>query len=363
VSTNKEVKITTFRVALTRFCPDRFYPDYFYSISIALLMLRHASAASAIRLSADDGHALGGFAWRHDQVAVPPRPVVIINAATSVRCHYYTRFAEHLFNAGADVVIYDYRGIGLSRTGSIKTTQAGWIEWGQRDFEAVLQYAMTAFPTQPIHVVGHSVGGVLIGLAPSNHRISRVFTMGAQHAYWPDYLARERLGMWLKWHCFMPAVTRVLGYFPGKRLGWLEDTPAGVVRDWDVMRANFLDTYRQPGGSCRLSGAECEALAARFAALTAPTLALSVSDDPFGTPPAIERLLKLYAAAPRWHLRITPKALNISDIGHFAFFHSRFETQLWPIARQWLLDEQLPDDGRADAITLVEFKQCSPLCK
>lgn len=319
-------------------------------------MHKYASAAQAFHLTTNDGYALGGYAWQHAELAVPTRPVVIINAATSVRCHYYARFAEHLFNAGLDVLTYDYRGIGLSRTGSIKSSQTGWLEWGQRDFEAMLQYVIAAFPAQPICVVGHSVGGVLIGLAPSNHRISRVFTVGAQHAYWPDYLIRKRLGMWLKWHCVMPAVTRVMGYFPGKRLGWLEDTPAGVVRDWVVMRANFVDTYRLPGGSCRLSGAQCNALEARFGSLTAPTLALSVSDDPYGTTPAIERLLKLYTGAPRWHQRITPKKLNVSDIGHFAFFHSRFETQLWPIARQWLLDEQVPDQAGANATTLGELK-------
>ena len=324
-------------------------------------MTKHASAAKSIHLTTDDGHALGGYAWRHVQVAVPLRPVVIINAATSVRCHYYTRFAEYLFNAGADVLTYDYRGIGLSRTGSIERLEAGWIEWGQRDFEAILQYAIAKFPNQPIHVVGHSVGGVLIGLAPSSHRISRVFTMGAQHAYWPDYLAGKRLGMWLKWHCFMPAVTRVLGYFPGKRLGWLEDTPAGVVRDWVVMRSHFLDTYRHPGGSCRLSDAKCETLEARFASLTAPTLALSVTDDPYGTIRGIERLLKLYSGAPRWHQRLTPKALNVSDIGHFAFFHARFKNQLWPIARQWLLDERRPDHDLANTTTLGEIKAYPPI--
>ena len=343
------------------FYPDRFALIVFAQFLLCFLMPRPALTATAIELSADDGHALAGHLWRHAQRATQPRPVVIINAATSVRCQYYARFAQYLFNAGADVVIYDYRGIGVSRAGSIKSSRAGWLDWGERDFEAILQYATTAFPSQPIHVVGHSVGGVLIGLAPSNHRISRVFTMGAQHAYWPDYMARKRFGMWLKWHCVMPAVTRVMGYFPGKRLGWLEDTPAGVVRDWAVKRANFLDTYRQPGGSSRLSGAQCDALAARFTALTAPILALSVSDDPYGTTPAIERLLKLYAAAPRWHLRVTPKALNTSDIGHFAFFHTRFETQLWPIARQWLLDERLPDRDRTNATTLGELNQYPPI--
>ena len=48
---------------------------------------------------------------------------------------------------------------------------------------------------QPIQVVGHSVGGVLIGLAESNHLVRRVFSMGAQYAYWPDYAASLRLRM------------------------------------------------------------------------------------------------------------------------------------------------------------------------
>lgn len=42
--------------------------------------------------------------------------------------------------------------------------------------------------------------------------------------------ARSTLQMLAKWHAIMPLLTRVRGYFPGKRLGWLEDAPAGVVR-------------------------------------------------------------------------------------------------------------------------------------
>lgn len=325
------------------------------------------AAATATQLITEDGHRLGAYVWRYGQTKWPQslgalkpvavRPVVIINAATSVRCQYYARFAQYLFHAGADVVTYDYRGIGLSRTDAIRDLKAGWLDWGQRDFEAVLQYAMSTFGGQPIHVVGHSVGGVLIGLAPSNHHIERVFTMGAQHAYWPDYLARERLGMWLKWHCFMPAITRVMGYFPGKRLGWLEDTPAGVVRDWVAKRARFLDTYRRAGGSCRLADTECEALQARFAAYTAPTLALSLTDDPYGTTAAIERLLSLYSGAPRWHLRLDPQAINATKVGHFAFFHARFESQLWPLARDWLLGKQLPDRVAGGAAAIGQLKR------
>ncbi|WP_243627985.1 hypothetical protein [Rhodovulum sp. BSW8] len=56
--------------------------------------------------------------------------------------------------------------------------------------------------------------------------------VGAQFTYWRDYDRRQRRAMYLKWHLFMPAVTQRFGYFPGARLGWLEEVPRGVVRDW-----------------------------------------------------------------------------------------------------------------------------------
>jgi len=68
---------------------------------------------------AADGYRLGGFTWRHASPD-PLRPVVIINAATSVRCRHYSRFAAYLFANGFDVIIYDYRGIGESRPKSMR---------------------------------------------------------------------------------------------------------------------------------------------------------------------------------------------------------------------------------------------------
>ena len=57
---------------------------------------------------AADGFVLGGFTWRH-ALSDAQRPVVIINAATSVRCRHYSRFADYLFANGFDVITYDYR--------------------------------------------------------------------------------------------------------------------------------------------------------------------------------------------------------------------------------------------------------------
>lgn len=284
-----------------------------------------------LHIPAADGYALRGFAWRHANP--PPRrhPVVIINSATSVRCRYYERFADELHAQGCDVLTYDYRGIGESRHGSLRTLSAGWLDWGANDFEGVLRYVAAHFPGQPIHVVGHSVGGFVIGLAASSHLIERIFMMGAQFAYWRDYAPESRARMYVRWHVVMPLIARLLGYVPAKRLGWMEDTPKGVALDWAGMGPRF---------EVSLHGAD-DVLASRFGQVHAPILALGVDDDPFGTAPAIDRLLGYYTCSERHHLRIEPDAVKQTEIGHFAFFHKRFRESLWPLALDWLLKQKL----------------------
>ncbi len=282
------------------------------------------SQNTSFRAPAADGYPLGGFTWRHIR-SDPTRPVVVINAATSVRCRHYSRFADYLFANGFDVITYDYRGIGESRRGSLQGFKASWSDWGCLDFEAILQRAQREFPGQPIDVVGHSFGGCAAGLGASGAVIRRLVTVGAQFAYWRDYAASGRWRMVGKWHVVMPLVTALFGYFPGKRLGWLEDTPAGVVRDWGTPTPSY---------ETRPSGRALGELP--FARVTAQVLAISITDDPFGTVPAIERLLSYFASSERTHLRIAPDDIGETQVGHFAFFRSEYEDRLWPIALAWL---------------------------
>ncbi len=298
---------------------------------------------------ASDGYALNGFAWRH-RAPDPERAVVVIHCATAVRCRYYFRFAAWLFAQGFDALVFDYRGIGESRPGRdrddgpsaapLRAMRANWLDWGRLDSEAVLQYAARAFPGQPIDVVAHSVGGFACGLAASNVRVRRIVTVGSQTAHWRDYAAWARLRMTLKWHVAMPLVAHLFGYLPARRLGWMEDVPKGVALSWSRSRPRFEDTYvRAPIVETPETR---RAMVARFAGVTAPLLAISLTDDPFGTVAAIERLLGYYVASPVTHLRIAPEQIGVDEIGHFAFFHSRFEATLWPVALHWLRHASLP---------------------
>ncbi|MCX5539046.1 alpha/beta fold hydrolase [Paraburkholderia sp. CNPSo 3076] len=292
----------------------------------------------AVGITAADGFTLRAYVWRrHARLnADASRPVVIVNSATSVRCHYYFRFAAWLHQQGFDVLVYDYRGIGGSQPVALATLDASWLEWGERDFEAVLRYARSMFPGQPIDVVGHSIGGFLIGLAPSNRLIRRVFTVGTQYAYWRDYAPRSMPLMLWKWHVVMPVLTGLMGYFPASWFGWMEDTPRGVAKIWSRGRARFEDTLSK--GSLARTPEQRAGIVARFGDMHAPILAVSFPDDPFGTIRAIERTLRYFTQSQSTHVRIAPASIGERSIGHFAFFHSRFERSLWPLARHWLAD-------------------------
>ncbi|MGG7671041.1 alpha/beta hydrolase family protein [Pseudomonas sp. WC2] len=295
-----------------------------------------ATQGEPFKEAAADGYGLGGFTWRHTGLDAQ-RPVVIINAATSVRCRHYSRFAAYLFAHGFDVMTYDYRGIGESRQTSIKGLNASWTDWGALDFEAMLKRAQREFPGQPIDVVGHSFGGCAAGLAESGRVIRRLVTVGAQFAYWRDYAPEHRWRMVGKWHVVMPLLTLLCGFFPGKRLGWLEDTPTGVVRDWSTPAPRF---EQRPSGRVLLK----KNGTLPFANVSAETLAISISDDPYGTIPAIERLLGYFSNAAKTHLRVEPQDIGEQQVGHFAFFRSAYQATLWPIALTWLQTGKLAPD-------------------
>ena len=138
---------------------------------------RKAGEPEPVSIRAADGFTIKGFLWRHPEPDSPGASVVIINAANSVRCRYYFRFASFLFRNGFDVITYDYRGIGVSRPASLKGFDAGWIDWGERDFDAVIRFALETFPGRPIDVAAHSVGGFVLGFAESSRLIRRVWAL------------------------------------------------------------------------------------------------------------------------------------------------------------------------------------------
>ena len=262
--------------------------------------------------------------------------VVIINPATAVKASYYHRYAEFLALNDSAVLTYDYRGIGESGFKDLRRhKKITKLDWGVFDCDAALAWAMERYPNKTIHVVAHSIGGLLVGLAGHNFGVTRCLMIGSQYAYWRDYRANSRFSMWLRWHFVMPLLTSILGYFPARRLGWHEDLPAKAAYEWAFRSPRLEDSYREfrQGGGNPL---------AHFDTMTGEILSIGFSDDPFGTPAALDRLLNYFKSAKRMRLEIVPEKIGETSIGHFAFFNDRFRQTLWIDSLSWLLRGEVP---------------------
>lgn len=280
---------------------------------------------SPVVVTCRDGVRLGGHMW----CAAGSQPIgnIIINPATGVPARYYHRYARFLAAHDFDVLTYDYRGIGLSRPDRLRGIDYRWKDWGERDFEAALLFLKQQGRGDRLVVVGHSVGGFLPGLARSSHLIDRMLTVGAQYAWWGDYASSRRLSLLLKWHVIMPVLTAVCGYFPGRRIGWLEDLPAGVANEWSFRGRRFERSH--PAG-------ERQAVLTRIAAVSAKVLVVCITDDEFGTKPAIRRTLGYYTGADRTIVVLRPADLGREAIGHFSLFHDSHAAGFWMGTLPWL---------------------------
>ncbi|ALE07563.1 hypothetical protein AL755_04755 [Arthrobacter sp. ERGS1:01] len=264
---------------------------------------------------------------------VARRGTVVIASATAVKAGYYSRYAAFLAANGYAAITFDYRGIGASRGGSLRGQQMRWYDWGRLDIDAVLAWALEHADGRPVHFVGHSYGGFGVGLAGNAAGVSRILTVGAQHAYWRDLRFRHQLGHWGRCLVSVPLVA-LFGYFPCERLGVMEDLPRGVALDWARSRKDF---------TAAATGDVLAELRARQHAVTAPILAVAPTDDSYATPAAMERALRYTPNSKSRILRLRPEQYGETSLGHFALFHSRFRHTFWEQSLAWLRDGTWPD--------------------
>ncbi len=282
-------------------------------------------------------HAADGYALKGHRFAprCRARAAVVLPAAMGARQAYYRPFAEHLAAQGFAVLTFDYRGIGESAPRSLRGFAATLDDWARLDYDAALRDARTfvnagrdgndAAPAK-LFVVGHSLGGQLIGMVPSRHLIDGVVTIACGSGYWRENTPQLMRRVWLMWYFAVPVYTALAGYFPGRRVRKVGDLPRGVILQWSRW--------------CRdrdyLVGAEGPGTRAAFADMRCPMLSLSFTDDEMMSARNTESLHGFYVNAQKTLRRIAPADIGVSHIGHFGFFRASFRDSLWFEATQWL---------------------------
>jgi predicted alpha/beta hydrolase len=294
-----------------------------------------AAKALDVAFCPQDNFPLAGRLWA-SPLKLPPRQVALVNAGAGIASRYYDRFAAYLAENGVPTLVYDYRGIGRSRPQSLRGFSATVEDWGSKDCAAALSWLYNKFPDAECIVVGHSIGGFVTGFVTNGSLIDKMLFVGAHTGYWRDYAPAARPLMLFLWHALMPAITRLFGYFPGKRLRLLEDLPKGVALEWaNRLKPDFW--WDLKGADGRPDTGRIENLLGRFEAIRAAVLAVRFTDDPFATDRATNRILNLFANASPTRMVLSPSDAGGHAIGHFGFFDSRFRSTLWPLVLDALL--------------------------
>jgi predicted alpha/beta hydrolase len=285
----------------------------------------------SIRIRARDGQALAGDLFLPAGV---PRAAVVIAPAMGVPRGYYGPFAACLARQGMAALTLDYRGVGGSRHGPLRTCRATLRDWGEHDLGGAADLLAGRMPGVPLLWVGHSVGGQLLGLL-AGVDVAGALLVGAQSGHWRHWSGTWRWRMWLLWHALIPGLVPVLGRLPAAILGGGEDIPPGVALEWAAWgRApDYVMSHARPRGGLA------------FATLAAPILSWAISDDPFAPLASVEALAGFYSAARARVRLVRPADVGARTIGHFGFFRARFEPTLWREAALFLAQAAGP--GRA----------------
>jgi predicted alpha/beta hydrolase len=293
-------------------------------------MVASSVVASTFKVDADkaelvvaDGTKLAAT-WFSPRGAMPERTVVI-GCAIGVRRGYYEPFARFLAQQGCAALTFDYRGVGGSLDGELAMSRATISDWGELDLAGAIDAAAARFPGK-VHVVGHSIGGQLLGVIGNARKLTSAVTVAAQHGYWLAYPWRQALTFGTLWYLRVPYLCAKHGYFPGKQFGIGEDLPAGVAREWGrfcTSRHYIVDRDGKPRRDV-------------FRSFRAPVLAWSVDDDPIAPEHRVRALHALFARTTVEHRHVVPRAVGVKAIGHVGWFVAAFKRTLWRDSLEWM---------------------------
>ena len=270
-------------------------------------------------ITCEDGYRLTGHFFR--PATESPRGAVLVSPATGFRHQVYFNFATWLSEQGFAVLTFSNRGIGDSRNHiPLAELSADLVDWGTLDLPAALDQLIALAPNLPVTLVGHSAGAQLIGLMPNFARIDRYVLIAASSGHFDNLKPKTRLAAKLMFHGWQPVSVAVKGYWPTKFIGFGEDLPAGVARQW-------RQWCRSPGYVENSFGKEIQQH--HYGDITAPVLSLTATDDHIAVPANVEDFLRLLPNARIEKHFLEPASFGLKEIGHSDLLRSRCRA-CWP---------------------------------
>lgn len=279
---------------------------------------------SSIGIRTKDGTILS---LNHYEPEVGTDKVMIIASTAELTKEFYDSFARFMCQKGIAVIAFDFRGMGQSIPGDLKNYEANMHQWAVQDIDAVILHAKNSFPKQEIIYTGHCTGGEIVGLAQASQYINKLVLVSSALSCKKFWAFKSR--MRINWLTMTIRIRNWwYGYFPGKKLGFPENFPGGVMHqylNWCSSTNGLFDSF--PDNNYRK--------------LRIPILAFNFSDDWHSPEKAVSELHQRFANAVITKFYIKPEELGLPQIGNRGFFNNpEMETLLWNKTLQWLTTDE-----------------------
>lgn len=222
----------------------------------------------------------------------------------------YIRFGEQLSREGISVYIHEWRGIGASNWRAGRD-----CNWGYReliDDIAAARAAVRQREGTDYLLGGHSLGSqfACLSAAMSAEHCRGLVLVAGGSPYWQVFPLPMKLVMLVTMLAF-PLFGKLVGYYPGKRLGFAGNEARDVMAEW----ARLART-----GRYRPTGIDVD-LEARMNALELPVLAVEMADDWFVPPGSLHWL-----TGKLQHCTVTEQTVHEQDpdrkADHYAWMKS-----------------------------------------
>ncbi|AYC33238.1 alpha/beta fold hydrolase [Pseudomonas cavernae] len=219
--------------------------------------------------------------------AGPGAPVLIVLPALGVAARKYEGLAQCLVQTGLNVLVADWPGQGESRPRPSRQFDYGYRQLVEDFVPQLLAAARQHFPSSRAVLLGHSLGGQVATLyaAANPHSGVAVIGVACGNIHYRHWRGVRRL--------LTPSVavvfnllTAVLGYLPGKQVGFGGHEARSLMRDWG--RVAWTGHFRHTG-----------LLLVASAENPTASLYITIDDDHFAPLASTRGLAELIQARPQ----------------------------------------------------------------
>ena len=136
--------------------------------------------------------------------------------------------------------------------------------------------------------------------------------------------------MFLNWHLLFPFLPAFFGYMPSKKFSKMENLPKNVANEWAKWCRNSEYLFRFFSKDQLF-----------FNKIKCDLLSISIDDDFFAPEQSVDWLTKQYQNTKLTRKHLFPANFDVSKIGHFDLFKTKFKESFWKFLLEEIKDRKI----------------------